>query len=102
MDERVEEYIVTLVDATRHPGQYRLPLEALIRYGASPRATIYLAMAGRAHAMLAGRGYVLPEDIKSVAPDVLRHRIIPTYEAEAIGRTPEDLLAEVLKGVPAP
>jgi MoxR-like ATPase len=102
VDERVEEYIVTLVDATRHPGHYRLPLEPLIRYGASPRATIYLAMAGRGHALLAGRGYVLPEDIKSVALDVLRHRIIPTYEAEALGRTSEDLVAEVLKGIPAP
>jgi len=102
MDDRVEEYIVTLVDATRHPAQYRLPLEPLIRYGASPRATIYLAMAGKAHALLAGRGYVLPEDIKAVAPDVLRHRLIPTYEAEALGRTSEDLLAEILKGVAAP
>ncbi len=102
MDERVEEYIVTLVDATRHPAQYRLPLEPLIRYGASPRATIYLAMAGKAHALLAGRAYVLPEDIKAVAPDVLRHRLIPTYEAEALGRTSEDLLAEILKGVAAP
>ena len=102
VDERVEDYIVTLVDATRHPAHYRLALEPLIRYGASPRATIYLAMAGKAHALLAGRGYVLPEDIKAVAPDVLRHRIIPTYEAEALGRTSEDLLSEILKGVPAP
>ncbi len=102
MDERVEEYIVTLVDATRRPARYRLALEPLIRYGASPRATIYLAIAGKAHALLAGRGYVLPEDIKAVAPDVLRHRLIPTYEAEALGRTPEDLLAEILKGVPVP
>ena len=102
VDERVEEYIVTLVDASRHPARYNLPLEPLIRYGASPRATIYLAMAGKAHALLAGRGYVLPEDIKVVAPDVLRHRLIPTYEAEALGRTPEDLLTEILKGVPAP
>jgi MoxR-like ATPase len=102
LDERVEEYIVTLVDATRRPAHYRLALEPLIRYGASPRATIYLAIAGKAHALLAGRGYVLPEDIKTVAPDVLRHRLIPTYEAEALGRTPEDLLAEILKGVPVP
>jgi MoxR-like ATPase len=102
MDERVEEYIVTLVDASRHPARYQLPLEPLIRYGASPRATIYLAMAGKAHALLAGRAYVLPEDIKAIAPDVLRHRLIPTYEAEALGRTAEDLLAEILKGVAAP
>jgi MoxR-like ATPase len=102
MDERVEEYIVTLVDASRNPARYRLPLEPLIRYGASPRATIYLAMAGKAHALLAGRGYVLPEDIKAIAPDVLRHRLIPTYEAEALGRTSEDLLAELLKGVAVP
>ena len=102
MDGRVEEYIVTLVDATRHPARYRLALDELIRYGASPRATIYLSMAGKAHALLAGRGYVVPEDIKAMAPDVLRHRIIPTYEAEALGRTSEDLLAEILKGVAAP
>ena len=102
MDGRVEEYIVTLVDATRHPARYRLALDELIRYGASPRATIYLSMAGKAHALLAGRGYVVPEDIKAIAPDVLRHRIIPTYEAEALGRTSEDLLAEILKGVAAP
>jgi MoxR-like ATPase len=102
MDERVEEYIVTLVDATRYPGRYRLPLEQYIRYGASPRATLFLAIAGKAHALLAGRAYVLPEDVKAIAPDVLRHRIIPTYEAEAIGKTSEDLLAEIVGSVASP
>jgi len=102
MDARVEEYIVTLVDATRHPSRYGLQMEHLIRYGASPRATIYLALAGKGHALLAGRGYVIPEDIKAIAPDVLRHRIIPSYEAEALGKTSEDLLAGILKSVPAP
>jgi MoxR-like ATPase len=102
MDGRVEDYIVTLVDATRHPARYRLEMDQLIRYGASPRATIYLAMAGKAHALLAGRGYVMPEDIKAIAMDVLRHRVIPTYEAEALGKTSEDLLIEILKSVAAP
>ena len=102
MDARVEEYIVTLVDATRHPSRYGLQMEHLIRYGASPRATIYLALAGKGHALLAGRGYVIPEDIKAIAPDVLRHRIIPSYEAEALGKTSEDLLAGILKSVPVP
>jgi MoxR-like ATPase len=102
MDQRVEEYIVNLVDATRHPSRYGLTLEPYIRYGASPRATVFLAVASKAHALLEGRGYVIPEDIKSIAPDVLRHRIIPTYEAEALGKTSEDLLAEVVKSVEVP
>ncbi len=102
MDGRVEEYIVNLVDATRNPTRYRLALDPFIRYGASPRATVFLAVASKAQALLAGRAYVIPEDIKEIAPDVLRHRIIPTYEAEALGKTSEDLLSEILKGVPAP
>ena len=84
------------------PTRYRLALDPFIRYGASPRATVFLAVASKAQALLAGRAYVIPDDIKEIAPDVLRHRIIPTYEAEALGKTSEDLLSEILKGVPAP
>ena len=83
IDDRVKDYIVDVVWATREPASYRLELEGLIRYGASPRATIYLTLAARAHAFLNGRGYVTPQDIKSIGPDVLRHRIIVSYEAEA-------------------
>ena len=84
IDETLKDYIVELVLATRDPASYRLDeLAPLIAYGASPRATIYLAQAARAHAFIDGRGYVTPEDVKAVAPDVLRHRLILTYEAEA-------------------
>src|SRR5580765_616081 len=75
IDDRVKDYIVDVVWATREPGAYNLRLEGLIRYGASPRATIYLALGARAHAFLNGRGYVTPQDVKSIGPDVLRHRI---------------------------
>src|SRR5205814_4516563 len=76
IDDRVKDYIVDVVWATREPAAYNLRLEGLIRYGASPRATIYLALGARAHAFLNGRGYVTPQDVKSIGPDVLRHRII--------------------------
>ena len=102
MDERIEEYIVDLVECTRNPGAYKLDIGNLIRYGASPRATIYLAMAARAHALLQGRGYVTPQDVKSIAPDVLRHRVILTYEAEAEERTAEDIVAQILDRVDVP
>src|SRR6202035_4056849 len=83
IDDRVKDYIVDVVWATREPASYNLRLEGLLRYGASPRATIYLALGARAHAFLNGRGYVTPQDVKSIGPDVLRHRIIVSYEAEA-------------------
>lgn len=102
MDGKVEEYIVNLVEATRNPSAYRLDIGDLIRFGASPRATIFLAMASRAHALLAGRGYVTPQDVKSIAMDVLRHRVILTYEAEAEEKTPEDLIRRVLDAVEVP
>ena len=102
MDGKVEEYIVNLVEATRNPSAYRLDIGDLIRFGASPRATIFLAMASRAHALLAGRGYVTPQDVKSIAMDVLRHRVILTYEAEAEEKTPEDLIRRVLDTVEVP
>jgi MoxR-like ATPase len=102
MDEKIEEYIVHLVDATRHPESYKLSISELIQYGASPRATIHLALAAKAHALLHGRGYVTPHDVKSVAMDVLRHRVIVSYEAEAEEKTPEDLIGMILDTVEVP
>ncbi|MCB9385158.1 MAG: MoxR family ATPase [Bryobacterales bacterium] len=102
MDAKIEEYIVNLIEATRNPAAYRLDIGDLIRFGASPRATIFLAMASRAHALLAGRGYVTPQDVKSIAMDVLRHRVILTYEAEAEEKTSEDLIRRVLDTVEVP
>jgi MoxR-like ATPase len=103
MDEKIEDYIVDIVHATREPGEYGLQdLEGLIQYGASPRATIFLALCARAHAFLQGRGYVLPEDVKSIAPDVLRHRIITSFEAEAEEVTSDDLVARILATVEVP
>ena len=102
MDEKVEDYIVDLIEATRNPQDYGLSIKPFIRYGASPRATIFLTMASRAHALLEGRGYVTPQDVKSIAPDVLRHRIALTYEAEAEEMTSEDIVEQVLATVPVP
>ncbi len=87
VDEKVRDYIVHLVFATRKPEQYKLDIKHLIQFGASPRATIYLTVAAKAWALLQGRGYVTPEDVKNIGPDVLRHRIILTYEAEAQAMT---------------
>lgn len=102
MDEKVEDYIISIVQATRTPEQYRLDVGPLIQYGASPRATIYLTMASRAHALLQGRGYVTPQDVKSIGMDVLRHRIIITYEAEAEEKTSEDVVGAIFDNVPVP
>jgi len=103
MEERLRDYIVHLVAATREPASYRLArLQPLIEYGASPRATIYLALAARAHAFVGHRGYVEPDDVKAVAMDVLRHRLVPTYEAEAENTTAEDIVRAVLDEVEVP
>ena len=105
VDEQVEEYLVDLVYATREPAQFGpelAGLAGLIEYGASPRATIYLALAARAYALLHGRGYVTPQDVKTMAPDVLRHRVIVSYEAEAEERTADDLVNAILDAVPVP
>lgn len=103
VDERVEGYIVDLVLATREPGRYRLSqAEGLIAYGASPRASIYLNRAARAHAFLQHRAYVTPEDVRSIALDVLRHRISVTYEAEAEEVTSEMLVRQILDTVEVP
>jgi len=102
MDEKVKDYIVDLVFATRKPEDYQLDTKDLVQYGASPRATIFLAKAARAHAFVSGRGYVTPEDVKSVGLDVLRHRIILTYEAEAENVTTEDIIRRVFDKVMVP
>lgn len=103
MDEKVEKYIVDLVFATRNPGKYEIKdLEGLISFGASPRATINLNLASRAQAFMEHRAYVTPEDVRTIAMDVLRHRIIPTFEAEAEDITPEDIVTKVLNSVQVP
>jgi len=102
MDEKIEQYIVNLVMATRKPKEYRLDIEDLVQYGASPRATIFLALGAKACAFLAGRGYVSPQDVKNIAMDVLRHRVILTYEAEAEEKTPEHIIQQVLDTVEVP
>jgi len=103
MDSRVEDYIVNLVFATREPENAGLAdIKELIAFGASPRATLFLTRAGRAHAFLKGRGYVTPEDIKSVGMDILRHRVIVTYEAEAENITPEQIVQKIFDSVEVP
>jgi MoxR-like ATPase len=103
MDERIVDYIVQIVHTTRFPAESGLPdLAPLIEYGASPRATLALAQASRAHAFLRGRGFVTPEDVKAIAPDVLRHRVLTTYEAEAEEVTSDAIVARVLDTVAAP
>ena len=103
VDAKVEDYIVDVVFATREPSKYRLEqLSKLIQYGASPRATIYLAQTAKVSAFLAGRGFVTPQDVKAVAPDVLRHRVLLTYEAEAQDLTSDDLIREILNTVDVP
>jgi MoxR-like ATPase len=103
MDEKIEDYIVSIVHATREPGDYGIgDITPLIEYGASPRASIFLALCARAHAFLQGRGYVLPDDVKAMGPDVLRHRIITSFEAEAEEVTSDDLVARVFAAVEVP
>lgn len=103
IDDSIRDYIVDVIQATREPRAYGLgELSPLIDYGASPRASIYLAMAARAHAFLRHRGYVSPEDVKAVGQDVLRHRIVLTYEAEAEEITSEDLIRRLFEHVEVP
>lgn len=103
VDERARNYIVDLVFATRFPSDFGMAdMKGLIQYGASPRATIYLIAAARAYAFLFGRGYVTPDDIKAIGPDVLRHRVILTYEAEAEELTSDDLIRRIFDRVEVP
>ncbi|UCG52963.1 MAG: MoxR family ATPase [Candidatus Latescibacterota bacterium] len=102
VDEKVKNYILDIVFATRDPENFGLPIKHMIAYGASPRASICLAQTAKAHAFLRGRGYVTPEDVKSVGPDVLRHRIIVTYEAEAEQLDAEAIVKQIFDGVEVP
>jgi MoxR-like ATPase len=102
IDDKIKDYIVDLVFATRRPRADDLELDDLVQYGASPRATIYLTITAKANAFLDGRGYVVPQDVKDVAMDVLRHRVIVTYEAEAEDKTSVDVIKTVLDHVPVP
>ena len=101
-DEKIEEYVASIVDSTRNPKEYGLTLDGVIEYGASPRASIWLIMMGKANAHLNGRGFVIPEDIKTVAHDVLRHRISLTFEAEAEGTNTDMIIDKILEKIRAP
>jgi MoxR-like ATPase len=103
LTDGLRDYVVHLVLATRDPRVYRMEsLAPLIAFGASPRATIYLAQAAKAHAFVDGRGYVMPDDVKAVAQDIMRHRVIITYEAEAEDLTSDAIIDRVLQGVAVP
>ena len=102
VDDKVKDYIVDLVCCTRDPAKYGIQLQGLIQLGASPRATIALTLAGKAHAFLRGRGYVTPQDIKSIGMDVFRHRVAVTYEAEAEDKTSETVVQKIFDELPVP
>jgi len=102
MDDKIKDYVVSLVHATRRPAEFNLDIGDWIEYGASPRATIYLTTGAKALAFLAGRGYATPQDVKDIAPDVLRHRIIVSYEAEAEEKTSDDVVRHVLDHIEVP
>jgi MoxR-like ATPase len=102
LDDKIKEYIVNLVLATRSPGEFNIPIEGMIQYGASPRATINLALAAKAYAFIQGRGYVTPQDVKSIGLEVLQHRIVPSFEAEAEEKTSTDLVMQIFSEVEVP
>ena len=102
LDDKIKNYIVDIVHATREPAAHGLDIGAYVDFGASPRASIYLALAAKAQAFIRGRGYVTPQDVKSIGMDVLRHRVLITYEAEAADMTAEDLLQQIFDGLPVP
>ncbi len=102
LDDKIKDYILDLVFATREPASYQLDLQQLIQHGASPRATLYLTLAAKAQALLQGRGYVTPQDVKAITLDVLRHRVMVTYEAEAEDITSDMVVQKILDGVPVP
>ena len=102
VDDKIKEYILDIVFATREPQKYNLDIADYLRYGASPRATLALTNGARAHAFLQGRGYVTPQDVKSIAPDILRHRVIVSYEAEADELTSDDIIEKLLSEIPVP
>jgi MoxR-like ATPase len=102
IDEKIKDYIVDIVCATREPEKYGIEMANFINYGASPRATIYLAVAAKAHAFVQQRGYVTPQDVKSIGLDVLRHRVIVSYEAEAEDKTSEDIIKTIFDNIEVP
>jgi MoxR-like ATPase len=102
MDEKLRDYIVDIIFATRRPSEYQVDIADYIQFGASPRATIFLSLAARAYAFLQGRAYVTPQDIKTIAPSVLRHRILLTYEAEAEDLTTDQIIAQIFDSVEVP
>ncbi|MBN2181679.1 MAG: AAA family ATPase [Sedimentisphaerales bacterium] len=102
IDDKIKNYIVDVVCATRQPGKYGIKMGNFISYGASPRATIFLAIAAKAHAFIQQRGYVTPQDVKSIGSDVLRHRVIVNYEAEAEGKTSEDIIKTIFDNIEVP
>jgi len=102
IDEKIKDYIVDIVCATREPDKYGIEMANFINYGASPRATIYLAVAAKAHAFVQQRGYVTPQDVKSIGLDVLRHRVIVSYEAEAEDKTSEDIIKTIFDSIEVP
>jgi MoxR-like ATPase len=102
LDERVIDYLLNLVQATRDPKPFQVPIEGLLEYGASPRATLSLKQASKAHALLAGRYFVTPQDIKDVAHPILRHRLRLSYEAEAENLTTDDIITRILDSLPVP
>ncbi len=102
VDDKIKDYIVNIIDASRNPKDYNLDVDEFIEYGASPRATIFLILASKAYAFLQGRGYVTPQDVKTIGPDILRHRIIVTYEAEAEEITPEDVIQKIFDHIEVP
>jgi MoxR-like ATPase len=102
MEDKLMDYIVRITNATRRPKDFGLKVGPLVSYGASPRASIWLGLASKAYAFLMGRGYVIPQDIKTMAPDVLRHRIILSYEAEAEGKSADEIIEAVLERIEVP
>lgn len=102
VDKKIKDYVVELVDATRYPNKYDINVDGHIEYGASPRASLWLILASKARAMVQGRGYVIPEDVKYIAQDVLRHRILLTYEAEAEEITSDSIISKILEKIKVP
>jgi MoxR-like ATPase len=102
VDDKLKDYLVDLIFATRNPADYNMDIAEYIQFGASPRATIFLSLAARVAAFLNGRAYVTPQDIKNVAPDILRHRIILSYEAEAEDITTDQIIAQIFESVEVP
>lgn len=101
-DKKIKEYVAEIVDATRHPEKYKLDINGHIEYGASPRASLWLILAAKAHAMMNGRGYVKPEDVKAISHEVLRHRIILTYEAEAEQKKSDEIITKIIDKIKVP